>query len=199
MSAGSRRPPIGTNDNRRLDENADRDLAPDHCHGDPAALPDIGALDFAAQFLVWAVRNWVGAFKSNLGFAMVTEGAFERFGLARSAAAIDATMTIVAASASRSIDVRCVKCRYLSPDEAIFVDAVAAIQTDEHLSAYSGLNKLMPMSAVRAAFPHLENLARDLAASRLRPRPILRAGFDTTARNKGEAALIAAPVSRYLH
>jgi hypothetical protein len=197
MSAENRRRPVGVNDNQLPDETADATAAPDDCREDLSAMPEIGSLGFAAQFLVWVVRNWVGAFKTNQDFALVTENAFERFGLAGSAAAIDAAMTIVAASASRSIDIRCIKCRFLSPDEAILIDAVAAIQADIHFTAYSGLNKLMPMAAVRAALPHLVNLARDFAEARLRPQPIPRSGFEPAALGGDDA--FHAPGNRYLH
>ena len=193
MSAENRRRPAGANDNH----------APvDDCMEDPAAMPDVGALGFAAQFLVWALRSWVGAFKANQDFAVLTEHAFARFGLAQSAASIDAAMTIVAASASRSIDIRCIKCRFLSPDEAIVIDAVAAIQAGIHLSAYSGLNKLMPMAAVRSAFPHLMDLAGDLAAARLRPQSIRgpgRASFSRHDPDPRHDTALHVPGSRYLH
>ena len=52
------------------------------------AMPDVSALDFTAQFTVWAVRSWVQAFKSKQSFDDVTHNTFARFGLSRSALAI---------------------------------------------------------------------------------------------------------------
>jgi hypothetical protein len=193
MSAGNRRRPVGANDNHPAATAED-------CREDQDPMTDVGTLGFAAQFLVWALRSWVGAFKSNQDFALVTEDAFQRFGLAGAATSIDAAMMIVAASASRSIDIRCIKCRFLSPDEAIVIDAIAAIQADTHFSAYAGLNKLMPMAAVRSAFPHLVNLAGALAEARLRPQPISRPlGAIKSHDDAWQDTASHAPGHRYLH
>jgi hypothetical protein len=145
------------------------------------AMPDVGALDFTAQFTVWAVRSWVQAFKSkesavreggHESFDDVTHQAFARFGLSRSALAIDSLMTVVAASASRSIDIRCVQCRLLSPDEALLIDAMAAAQSGGFFVATVALRQLMPGTAARAALPHLVDLARDLGSAGMVAQPI---------------------------
>src|SRR6185295_20029974 len=137
----------------------------DDCRNELAAMPDVSALDFTAQFTVWAVRSWVQAFKSKESFDDVTHRTFARFGLSRSALAIDSLMTVVAASAARSIDIRCVQCRLLSPDEALLVDAMVAAQSGGYFVATVALRRLMPGTAARAALPHLVDLARDFRAA----------------------------------
>jgi hypothetical protein len=144
----------------------------DDCRSELMAMPDVGALDFTAQFTVWAVRSWVQAFKSKESFDDVTHQTFARFGLSRSALAIDSLMTVLAASASRSIDIRCVQCRLLSPDEALLIDAMAAAQSGGFFVATVALRQLMPGTAARAALPHLVDLARDLSEAGMVAQPI---------------------------
>jgi len=144
----------------------------DDCRSELMAMPDVSTLDFTAQFTVWAVRSWVQAFKAKESFDDVTHQAFARFGLSRSALAIDSLMTVLAASASRSIDIRCVQCRLLSPDEALLIDAMAAAQSGGYFVATVALRQLMPGTAARAALPHLVDLARDLSEAGMVAKPI---------------------------
>jgi len=130
--------------------------------------PEVSSLDFPAQFVVWALRAWVQAFKSSESFDAVTHHGFTRFGLQASARALDGAMTVLAASASRPIDIRCINCRYLSPDEAILLDAVAAAQADRHFVATVALRKIMPGTSARIALPHVADLARDLSRACMR-------------------------------
>ena len=144
----------------------------DDCRNELMAMPDVNALDFTAQFTVWAIRSLVQAFKAKESFDDVTHHAFARFGLSRSALAIDSLMTVVAASAARSIDIRCVQCRLLSPDEALLVDAMAAAQSGGLFVATVALRQLMPGTAARAALPHLVDLARDFSEAGMVAQPI---------------------------
>jgi hypothetical protein len=167
----------------------------DDCRNELMAMPDVGALDFTAQFSVWAIRSWVQAFKSKESFEDVTHQAFARFGLTRAALAIDSLMTVLAASASRSIDIRCVQCRLLSPDEALLIDAMAAAQSGGFFVATVALRQLMPGTAARAALPHLVDLARDLGEAGMMAQPIPpHAGAPAVT-----AAEMPASTSRVLH
>jgi hypothetical protein len=144
----------------------------DDCRTELMAMPDVSALDFTAQFTVWAVRSWVQAFKAKESFDDVTHQTFARFGLSRAALAIDSLMTVLAASASRSIDIRCVQCRLLSPDEALLIDAMAAAQSGGFFVATVALRQLMPGTAARTALPHLVDLSRDLSEAGMVAKPI---------------------------
>jgi hypothetical protein len=160
-----RGPKPPANDNRDV---PDQTTGPAECHeGDHGPL-ELATLDFPAQFLVWALRAWVQAFKASESFDDVTHHGFTRFGLQASALALDGAMTVLAASASRPIDIRCLNCRYLSPDEAILLDAVAAAQAEHHFMATVALRKTMPGTAARIALPHMVDLARDLARAGMR-------------------------------
>ena len=161
MSRVDRRPVSAVNDNVST-ENAG--VAED-CSEGAGAMTEVGALRFSAQFLVWSLRSWVQAFKARSDFDVATCGTFERFGLAAAASALDGMMTVLAAAASRPIDIRCLRCRYLSPDEALLVEAVGAAQAENFFLATVALRKLMPGSAARLALPHAADLARDLHAA----------------------------------
>ena len=159
------RGPKAANDNRRT---AEREVGATECHDAEHGPREIATLDFPAQFVVWALRAWVQAFKSRESFDAVTQHGFTRFGLQPSALALDGAMTVLAASASRPIDIRCVNCRYVSPDEAILLDAVAAAQDERHFLATVALRKTMPGTAARVALPHVVDLARDLVRAGMR-------------------------------
>jgi|AraplaMF_Col_mMF_1032025.scaffolds.fasta_scaffold00059_62 hypothetical protein len=169
----------------------------DDCRNELIAMPDVSALDFTAQFTVWAIRSWVQAFKSKESFDDVTHQTFARFGLSRAALAIDSLMTVLAASASRSIDIRCVQCRLLSPDEALLIDAMAAAQSGGYFVATVALRQLMPGTAARAALPHLADLARDFGEAGMVAKPIPPyAGMATAATATAEMPV---STSRVLH
>ena len=180
------------NDNQPATEQE----AADDCRNELMAMPDVSSLDFTAQFTVWAVRSWVQAFKAKESFDDVTHQTFTRFGLSRSALAIDSLMTVLAASASRSIDIRCVQCRLLSPDEALLIDAMAAAQSGGYFVATVALRQLMPGTAARAALPHLVDLSRDLSEAGMVAKPIpTYAGLQTA----NAAAEMPASTPRVLH
>jgi hypothetical protein len=176
-------------------EPASHAHAEDDCRNELMAMPDVSALDFTTQFTVWALRSWVQAFKAKDSFDDVTHQTFARFGLSRAALAIDSLMTVLAASASRAIDIRCVQCRLLSPDEALLIDAMAAAQSGGFFVATVALRQLMPGTAARAALPHLVDLARDLSEAGMVAKPIPPyAGLQT-----GTAAPMPDSTSRVLH
>jgi hypothetical protein len=167
--------------------------------GDCTPIPgaaEFGALDLAGQFLIWSLRSWVQAFKSGRDFEGVTTGTYARFGLAAAAGALDRAMTLLAASTTRCIDIRCVPCRYLSPDELMLMDAVAAAQREGFFLATVILRKLVPGTAARAMLSPIVDLARDLKVAGLAVSP-------PTAPMRAQAAAIAelaaAPRPALLH
>jgi hypothetical protein len=182
----------------RAAANDNRDAEAAECHDAERGSLDHGplelaTLDFPAQFLVWALRAWVQAFKSSESFDAVTHHGFTRFGLQASALALDGAMTVLAASASRPIDIRCLNCRYLSPDEAILLDAVAAAQAERHFMATVELRKTMPGTAARVALPHVVDLARDLARAGMRLNGGAMRNVDRSPEGR------AMPVRQWLH
>jgi hypothetical protein len=188
--ARDRRRKAPANDNR----GDNRHSQVEECQDDEHAPPELASLDFPAQFLVWALRAWVHAFKSSESFDAVTHHGFTRFGLQAAALALEGAMTVLAASASRPIDIRCINCRYLSPDEAILLDAVAAAQSERHFMATVALRKTMPGTAARIALPHVVDLARDLARAGMRLNSDTLRGMDRTQEERA-----APPARQWLH
>src|SRR5262245_30581866 len=132
-------------------------------------------LDFAGQFLLWGMRSWLMALRQSGNVSGNTGGnarkgqasayrglageGFLRAGVPQGMELIDDIFAALAAAASREIDVRCPRCAYVSPDEALLLGAVAASQRTQHGIAWSALTQLLPPAAARAALPSLISLA----------------------------------------
>lgn len=140
---------------------------------EPASTGDAGeraleSMPFAAQFAIWAARAWVTALKLDQSFASVSGDTFRRFELTAAETALDELFTIIATSASRQIDIRCMKCRMVSPDETLFQEALAAAQADNAFGAYEALRQWLPPAAARIGFRALYRLAHLLGEKQLR-------------------------------
>jgi hypothetical protein len=136
-------------------------------------------LDFAGQFLLWGMRAWLLAHRqgkdhggqANAYRGIAGEG-FLRAGVPQGMDLIDDVFSTLAAAASREIDVRCPRCAYVSPDEALLLGAVAASQRKQHGIAWSALTCLLPPAAARAALPSLISLAVLLRDAELTLKPL---------------------------
>jgi len=120
-------------------------------------------LPFAGQLLIWGMRHWVTALKTHQDFAAMTGDGFDQFGLGAAGQSLDELFRIIAVSASRQLDVRCVKCRRVSEDEALLLDCLAAAQEDRFPLAYAGILDILPPAAARHAMPTLISLAKIFA------------------------------------
>lgn len=142
-------------------------------------------LPFGGQLLVWGMRHWVTALKSGGDFAAMTGDGFAQFGLAAAGQSLDDLFQMIAVSASRQIDIRCVKCQRVSPDEQLLLDCLAAAQ-DGHLPlGYAGLLEILPPAAARHAMPTLISLAKITA----------HAGLVLRAKRKPRAQADVAPAA----
>lgn len=133
-------------------------------------------LDFAGQFLLWGMRAWLMAYRqgrdrTNAYRGIAGEG-FLRAGVPQGMDLIDDIFSALAAAASREIDVRCPRCPYVSPDEALLLGAVAASQRKQHGIAWSALSSVLPPAAARAALPSLISLAVLLRDAELTLKPL---------------------------
>ncbi|WP_133614991.1 hypothetical protein [Dongia mobilis] len=127
----------------------------------------IEQLGFASQFVIWVARAWVTALKSERDFAVVSGGTFLQLGLDAAEGALDEFFLVVAHSANRQIDIRCLKCRQVSPDELVFHRAVAAAQNGLAFQAYHELRCWLAPAAARLAFAPLMRLGMALARGKL--------------------------------
>ena len=76
-------------------------------------------LRFAEQFTIWALRKWVVVMRSAEKDATILRQAFVQAMIGDAFFAFDQLMRIVAVSAKRTIDVRCVGCHAVSLDAVI--------------------------------------------------------------------------------
>ncbi len=158
------------NDNRPPSSGQDHD----HGHGEANHFL-FAQLPFAAQLLVWGMRQWVSTLKAGDDFAALTGAGFAQFGLAPAGQALDDVFHVIAVSARRQIDIRCVKCRWASEDEILLIDCVGAAQENQFSLAYAGLLEILSPAATRLVMPSLIALATFFA----------HAGLTVTSRASG--------------
>ncbi|HEY3147907.1 MAG TPA: hypothetical protein VGJ75_16235 [Dongiaceae bacterium] len=133
-------------------------------------------LDFAGQFVLWGMRAWLLAYRQGKDRANAYRGiageGFLRAGVPHGMTLIDDIFSVLAVAALRDIDVRCPRCAYVSPDEALLLGAIAASQRKQHGVAWSALTRLLPPAAARAALPSLISLAVLLRDAELTLAPL---------------------------
>jgi hypothetical protein len=133
-------------------------------------------LDFAGQFLLWGMRAWLLAYRQGKDRANAYRGiageGFLRAGVPQGMDLIDDVFSVLAVAALRDIDIRCPRCAYVSPDEALLLGAVAASQRAQHGITWSALTQLLPPAAARAALPSLISLAVLLRDAELTIAPL---------------------------
>ena len=149
------------------------DAAPPHDHETGMRTEE---LDHAGQFLLWGMRTWLLAFRQdqdrpNAYRGIAGEG-FLRAGVPQAMELIDDIFSALAAAALREIDMRCPRCAYVSPDEALLLGAVAASQRKLHGISWSALTQLLPPAAARAALPSLISLAVLMRDAELTLQPL---------------------------
>lgn len=150
-----------------------------HCTHRPTAETDdrqdaapLDQLPFAAQFAIWAARAWVTALKREQPFALVSGDTFSKFDLLLAETALDAFFSIVAATATRQIDIRCLKCRHVSPDERTFQSALMSAQAGDTFAVYTALRDWLPPAAARTGLQPLMTFAQLLAEKGLWLAPV---------------------------
>jgi hypothetical protein len=137
------------------------DAAPQNGHDDTER--SFEQLPFAGQLLIWGMRHWVMALKTKQDFAAMTGDGFDQFALGSAGQALDELFQMIAVSATRQIDIRCVKCRNISEDEALLLDCLAAAQEERFPLAYAGILEILPPAAARHAMPTVISLAEIFA------------------------------------
>jgi hypothetical protein len=126
-------------------------------------------LRFAEQFVVWSVRKWVEVMRSDEKDVAGLREAFLQAKVGDVFEAFDHLMRIVAASAKRTIDVRCVRCNAVSLDESMVLGMIEAGQQGDAVTAHMYLDDWIPTAAARIAFSPVSFVAEamDRAGMRL--------------------------------
>ena len=72
---------------------------------------------FSEQLIVWGIRFWVDGIKKGTDVHELLVEGFNKFSASGSASALDRMMSVIAVGAIDTIDIRCTKCKNISPDE----------------------------------------------------------------------------------
>lgn len=174
-----------------LDPNAEPPVPESHpgaCAAHAPAPGRRGAMDLDASelFVIAALRAWVAP---QMHPGEVHPDWRELFRMAKAGVpamlAFDGLMSIIAAHATRLIDVHCCRCPALGDDEALMLCLVTALQSGEALPALEILGDWLPDEATAPA----------LLAARRFALSIAEAGFALPRRGQ----VIALSASRTLH
>ena len=128
------------------------------------------------QFLIWALRLWVRAYKAKGNLHATLHKGFCLAGLEEGYRALDELLTVVSLSATTSIDVRCQHCGGISLDEQIFIGQIAALQRSDFAASRKLMGYWLAPAGVRLAETPAARLAHLMAVVglTLRPRTIAR-------------------------
>ncbi len=144
------------------------------------------------RLTVLALRGWVGAIKRGEGEPNDLPELFAQLGAADAAPALAGLLRLTSATAMRQVDVRCVGCPHLSPDEARVLMAVAGLQRRELEPAFEALSAWLPPRAITIGL----DMARDIALALDRAGqalPMRRWDFEDWEDEVGDAASGRAP------
>lgn len=122
---------------------------------------------FAEQFTVWAIRSWVAGLKEGAARSFALQRGFDLAGIPEGAGTLDGLLSTVARGAVRSIDIRCVRCRWLSDDERALLAAIGGCQAGAKAAAHVVLGDFVVPAATRVAAEYAATLAADLARADL--------------------------------
>ncbi len=123
---------------------------------------ELSSLPLGEQFLLWALRNWVRAHKTDCHLHETLRRGFVVAGIEDGYLAIDELLTIIATSATTTIDVRCPRCGGISPDEQIFLGVIASLQRSDFASSSVLLGHWLAPAGVRIAQTPAGRLARSM-------------------------------------
>ncbi len=119
-------------------------------------------------FAVAAARLWVAPHRKPRQQHPDWRQGFRAAGMSDQAMrAFDALWRIVAASAHRSVDIRCSPCPALSPDEALLLQIIDTLQAGHDDAAAELLERWLPPTARRIALEPARAFAIAMADARL--------------------------------
>lgn len=132
----------------------------------PNAL--VADLRTAEMYVVCAVRLWLANHRGVAGAARDLERGFDMAGVAdEGMSGLCRFFDAVAVTASRSLDIRCVRCAHLGADEAVMLQAVSLLQQGFRHSVAMLFADWLPAAALRVALPALADFAAVLAGAGL--------------------------------
>jgi hypothetical protein len=126
----------------------------------------IAGLRFAEQFAVWTMRVWAAGHRgAEEAWSLLRDGFAKAEAGADAMASLADFMTLVVLGRQRPLDVRCIHCPRVSPDEEALLGALASAQARRPDLAFFALRRCLLPGAARLAVPHAERLAEALAGA----------------------------------
>jgi len=135
----------------------------------PAEFAD---LPFGEKLLLWAIRLWATDAREATNEQKTLRRGFNLAGVPDAYLALDGYLSLIAATATVQIDVRCSKCTEISNDEHLLLGVIAAWQQGhgkDHGTALLGT--WLPQAAIRISQDPASKLASVLKRSGLFIRP----------------------------
>lgn len=132
-------------------------------HECPVEARGLENLRCAERFVVWALREWRLGWGDGQSRPPRLQCGFHHAELGDGLTPFCDFMAALVAGTRRPLDVRCMNCPYVSPDEEFALDAVAAAQRDRDEVACGLLMDLLPKAAARIATVHLAVFAHKMA------------------------------------
>lgn len=129
------------------------------------------ALPCGEQFLIWALRLWVKAFKEKGNLHATLYKGFCLTGVEEGYFALDELLTVVSHSATTSIDVRCQNCGAVSTDEQLFIGQIAALQRADFATSRQLMGYWLDPASIRMAETPAVRLANLMTVADLTLRP----------------------------
>lgn len=149
----------------------------------PETLPNaLTQLSFSEQLTLWSVRYWAEAFRKGYSPYSVLKDAYRLAKAPDGMAALDAFMTILISGNSRTVDIRCLCCSGISPDEWRILQSLALTQERNPYAAAPLLSLFLDPTATRAILPVLKNWSACLTDGR-HTLPVREQALDIARRN----------------
>ena len=131
------------------------------------SMTDFRGLTPSERVVVTGMREWVGCYQKGQDGLAVMVDHFADWGVPNAGYSLDAVLNVTVIATIRRVDVRCVKCPGLSPDEARLLDAVAALQHGVADGSQIAVAGWLPQAALRIALESLRGLAFYLLQAQL--------------------------------
>ncbi|WP_420349092.1 hypothetical protein [Pelagibius sp.] len=128
-----------------------------------SSAPDWQSLSLPERHLAGGVRLWVQAFRQDQDPLAAVRMHFASRTASDPGLSLHAVLRNTTLAATRSIDVRCLRCPGLSPDEARLLGAIAWLQREQVEPAELALGSWLPRAALRLSLDAARGLAGSLA------------------------------------
>lgn len=117
----------------------------------PVEARTLDSLRLAERFVVWALREWRLRRGNGETRPETLRRGFHHADIGDGLTPFCDFMEALVSGTRRPLDVRCMNCPYVSPDEDLVLDAVAAAQRDREEIAKALLMDALPPAAARIA------------------------------------------------